>query len=423
MAFSERYVDPALAADSGTGTRATITCTAATFTIGTLNLNETAAFASYTFVSGDEIYVTGGTAVNAGYYTIASKTDDDNIVLTADITSDASSPTDVTAATAPYGDLEYGIEQETFDTTNGTRVNIKAGTDEVVAAELSAAMADTGTSVAWAPAETAPCIFQGYTTAAGDGGIGGISGGAAASVYSDALFDYVFFIDLHCHNTGANWVLNMDNSCGVIRCEVDNSTTGGIDMDQQGIVVESYVHDITGVGINVSSFGAWVENNYLLDGASKKFTLGIGIGAGSAAEKNIINLSGGGNGIQLNHSGKASHNSIYAAATSANGITVLGDTIAGMITNNLIEGFSDTGGSGIKLDGTNNGVFYYGGNAVYNCETAYIAPAAYAIDSIGDNETLTASPFTDAAGGDFSPVDTGNVKEGALPQTFANGNV
>ena len=27
----------------------------------------------------------------------------------------------------PYGDLEYAIEQTTFDTTNGTRVNIKIG--------------------------------------------------------------------------------------------------------------------------------------------------------------------------------------------------------------------------------------------------------------------------------------------------------
>ncbi len=36
---------------------------------------------------------------------------------------------------SPYGDLEYAIEQETFDLTNGTRVNIKAGTDELTKKE------------------------------------------------------------------------------------------------------------------------------------------------------------------------------------------------------------------------------------------------------------------------------------------------
>ena len=30
----------------------------------------------------------------------------------------------------PFGDLEYAIEQTTFDTTNGTRLNVKAGTDD-----------------------------------------------------------------------------------------------------------------------------------------------------------------------------------------------------------------------------------------------------------------------------------------------------
>lgn len=64
----------------------------------------------------------------------------------------------------PYGDLEYAIEQITFDTSNGNRINIKAGTDEVLAVELGAAI--SGASIS--PSETAPLIFQGYTTTAGE---------------------------------------------------------------------------------------------------------------------------------------------------------------------------------------------------------------------------------------------------------------
>ena len=103
----------------------------------------------------------------------------------------------------PYGDLEYCLEQEDYDLTNGIRVNIKAGTDEVVAAELSVAMASTaapGKSVAWVPTQAAPCVFQGYTTAAGDGGKGGISGGGSVSIYSDTALDFVHFVDLQQHH-------------------------------------------------------------------------------------------------------------------------------------------------------------------------------------------------------------------------------
>lgn len=54
-----------------------------TWTFGTLTLTKTGAFASYTFRSGDQIYITGGTGHTAGWYTIASKTSADAIVLEA----------------------------------------------------------------------------------------------------------------------------------------------------------------------------------------------------------------------------------------------------------------------------------------------------------------------------------------------------
>ncbi len=97
-----------------------------TFTESSKNLNKTAAFASYTWASGDRIYITGGTAVVAGSYEVASKTDDDNIVLVLDITSDASDPTDVTAedATTLYlGDnMQFSVYDDTIYCTNTDKV-------------------------------------------------------------------------------------------------------------------------------------------------------------------------------------------------------------------------------------------------------------------------------------------------------------
>ena len=64
--------------------------------------------------TGDTINITGGTAVVAGSYPIASRTSDNEIVLTGDITSDASSPTNVTA------DATIGVDMDLFINTNIT---------------------------------------------------------------------------------------------------------------------------------------------------------------------------------------------------------------------------------------------------------------------------------------------------------------
>ena len=105
MALEEWFIDPFLNDTAGTGTRMTVTLAGATFTTGTWNLLETNAFTGYTFNAGDRIHISGGTAVTAGYYEVASRTDDSNIVLVGDITTDASSPTDVTSTTRPYEHL------------------------------------------------------------------------------------------------------------------------------------------------------------------------------------------------------------------------------------------------------------------------------------------------------------------------------
>jgi len=330
----------------------------------------------------------------------------------------------------PYGDLEDGIKKTTFDTTNGTRMNIMAGTVETVGAELSVAMADTVTTVAWVPSERAPCIFQGMTLdgTAGDGGIGDLSaGGSNVSIYSDTGFDYVHFIDLHCHSTGSNDVLELDDQCSVIRCEIDNATGLGIIMGLQAVVLSNYVHNIGGLyGIKVSS--GYVGFNYLDSLETNNFsTSAIWHSASNHTdiERNIIVVDGATQGIIINQYGFARHNSIYAAgAATGQGIvvTATNKAIRG-INNNLIEGFSGVGGVGIKLDSSNTAIMVYGGNAVYDCATNYIAPNDYVLYELGgssSNESLSASPFTNASAGDFSPVDTGSVKEGSLPADFGN---
>lgn len=322
----------------------------------------------------------------------------------------------------PAGDLEWYIEQNDWPAAP-TRVNIKAGTDEVLGAELSVAMASVaapGKSVAWVPTITQPLVFQGYTAAADDGGIGGISGGGAVSIIDSVSLDYVHFRHLHLHNTGAAVIIDMDNYGSVTNCEVENTTGNGIEVDDGCVIASNYIHNLGGIAVTLTGASTARFNRVVDNHASNDMNIAIyAFGGGSMAERNLVYMTGNGQGISVRVGGFADRNSVYSStASTGKGIVVDTNLIAGSITNNLVEGFSGAGGTGIDLSASGAGVIYYGGNAVFNCTTAYPTPSGEIVINLGDNETLSASPFTDAANQDFSPVDTGSVKEGHLPASF-----
>ena len=68
----------------------------------------------------------------------------------------------------PYGDLQWLLDQETFDTVNGSMINVdvNVGTAEILAAGLDLVGNFTAGG---APSATAPLLIQGYDSAAGDG--------------------------------------------------------------------------------------------------------------------------------------------------------------------------------------------------------------------------------------------------------------
>lgn len=321
----------------------------------------------------------------------------------------------------PFGDLEYAIKQTTFDTTNGTRVNIKAGTDEIVSVTnaVSVAMADTSVSAAWVPTATAQLIFQGYTSTAGDGGIGGISGAGSYAIFFNHSFTHLR--DLHVHNCGANIPIRLAFSCSVINCEVDNTTGRGILITGSGIVSGCYVHDVGGSAIDVTT--CLVEFNVVTNNGTKTCSNAINTSNDSIISRNIINIDSTSNGISIvAERCCVENNSIFSNGGSGYGIGLI-DTNAQTrsIANNVISGFSGTGGYGIKISGAGLTVWKYGANSIYDCETISDDPTVLPniiYDTISANETLSASPFTDAVNNDFSPVDTGSVKEGGEPQGF-----
>lgn len=76
--------------------RALISLTGATWTEATLTLTQTGAFADYDFLSADTFDLASGTGATVGRYEVASRTDDDSIVLATSIGAAANGQTDIT---------------------------------------------------------------------------------------------------------------------------------------------------------------------------------------------------------------------------------------------------------------------------------------------------------------------------------------
>jgi hypothetical protein len=311
--------------------------------------------------------------------------------------------------------LDTGI---TRDATNGDRINIKSGTDEVLAATVS--LATYGT-----PSVGAPLVFQGYTSAQGDLGVGGIDCNSSTMFASTAI-DNIYLKDLHIHNSGSATLVAIDTGCSAINCEFNNTSGRGLDIDE-GLVVENcYLHDIGEWGIFTNG-DAMIRNNYFKNDGTNDFVRAIMLGSpGSIAIHNIISIDGGSIGIYAS-SGQCSilFNSVLSSSGTGEGIRA--NTHSDSVQGNLVEGFSGAGGDGISF-GSSTHCRGFDWNAVYNNTTAYGTPEW--IHSGGtDNETLGASPFA-KSGSDtfanrfvyFAPVDTGNVI-GGLPNGQDKGAV
>ena len=122
----------------------------------------------------------------------------------------------------PYGDLQYALNTATQDGTSGNRFNIKAGTYEVVASAL------TYTGTYGNPSGSAPLIFQGYTSAAGDGGLGQIDFSAGSHLFC-AVDAYVRFVDLEFKNSTGTFLDLDQTNMMAIRCTFHDTTGTAVD--------------------------------------------------------------------------------------------------------------------------------------------------------------------------------------------------
>jgi len=303
----------------------------------------------------------------------------------------------------PYGDLEYCLEEEDWDAVNGIRVNIKAGTDEILGAALDL-------STYGAPTADALLIFQGYTSAANDGGIGGISGNGSYGMFAVTTTRYISLIDLHMHNSGAAVVVDLNLDIEIINCEIDNTSSDGVDF--AGHLINCYIHNCGGYGVEAAA-SSWIYNNYFENGAND-FNAAIRIASG-VATFNIVSVDGSSDGIvAVGNNTIIQNNTVFSISGTGEGINILSSISEKCIVmSNYVEGFSGVGGDGILVT-SGSSIIFYQSNRFYNNTTHESFSGIVYIDN--DNSAVASSALTNPGGGDFS-VGT-DLKAGAYPTTF-----
>ncbi len=310
---------------------------------------------------------------------------------------------------SPYKTVQFALDNTTRDATNGDRFNVKAGSTDVLSTKL--VLTTYGS-----PTQAAPILLQGYTTNEGDGGIGDIDGGGS-SVFNTSSKNAFHVIDMVMHNCGANQIFRAGADCVISRSEFHKmtSTSVAVQVTTRSQIIDCYIHDFTGAGASVTNGTiayCFIDKSHTTDTNPAITTSLTG-----TVHHNILTLSGATNkasGIAQNGSGVFTHNnSIWSNAGDGVGIKVAGNINGGTVYNNLVEGFSGSGGIGIDTITTSRITAFY--NSINDCETEF-SLSHDEVTPYGNNETLSASPFVDATNNDFTPDDTGGVLTGFIEQ-------
>ena len=284
----------------------------------------------------------------------------------------------------PYGDLQYALNTVSRDATNGNRFNVKAGTAEVLTAAIS--LTTYGT-----PTAAAPCWFEGYTSAAEDGGRGEITGNGSYGIFASNGVGFTRWKNLKLGNCGANFILYPGTNTLVDSCELHTNNNHGLPMlGASSMLIDSWVHGTRGsYAVNCP----FVIGCFIEDGTTTAPAIDTGV---TYAIGNLI--SGFKFGINVNQGLGVFGNTIVGTnAASGHGISL---SFYSQASNNLITGYSGSGARGITTAGLHGQVI--ANNAFWNCATNI---GGGGTNLIRGSVSLGSDPFVDAAGGDYSTTE------------------
>ena len=223
-------------------------------------------------------------------------------------------------------------------------------------------------------------------------------------MFAASNLNAVYGYDLYLHSTSNIWYIDLRNGgqhC-FVHCKFENLSGG-----------------VTGSGIYVSLNSGSITNCQFLN-------LKLGVTANIAKYNYFYNCTTGllncrdssnnivhncSTGVSAGDGSRIDSNSIYhSGASTGTGISASSGNSGSSITNNIIEGYSGSGGKGIS--GVAD-IAILGYNAFYNNATN--ESLADVLIDLGGDQTLSASPFVNPGAGDFSLKATGGALETAWP--------
>lgn len=268
----------------------------------------------------------------------------------------------------PYLTLQYAMNNTTIDATNGTRFNIKAGANTDTTGNVSYVLATNG-------GVFAPIVFQGYTTVAGDGGIAKLSTGTAVNFAPWKL--YYHYRDL-------------DFTCSTFYGSYYGVTAGNIIRGNYHGYSENHVFGNAICGtLDLSGNYHWVHNNFIKRTGSGDV---VNVSGWYVTFANNIVVGGTNRSIYIYGVTKVviANNSVYCSGGP--GITNQGGSNMIEFFNNVVQGATTAFDYGSGTTSWNNVSFGH----------ATLKTGKNLYQGVLDDAALLASPFVNAAGGDYT---------------------
>ena len=328
-----------------------------------------------------------------------------------------------TSHATAYQTIQFAIDD--IATTHGKlsgsnldRINLCDESAFVLTSALDSTTYGNGFITSW-------LVFQGYTTTAGDGGFFDIdlNGGAYSLVSGSHDYWNFQYGKLH-NNSGSNFLWDLDGvGQRAFMMEFYDSAHSAMGSGSSGTAAEyCWFHDIERYGTESIKM---VNNCLFTNGATRKFTNALY--GPTQASNNFVYVDGASNGIGHRQYNTLTNNSILSNGGTGTGINC--ELYFHTVHNNLVEGFSGSGGHGIQNNGATTYEQWWRNNAVFDCDTEYHIQDIHIILPLSeaDNEILTSSPFkrtgslpTDFTNSEFwndvytyfAPNDVGNVFRG-----------
>jgi len=313
----------------------------------------------------------------------------------------------------PYLTIQFCIDDITTshggrNAANGDQINVIEGVnDDILAATLDLA---TVGAVYGNPAADAPLIFRGCDVY-GNYGIGGIDGGAGGfSIYDGnaGATDYVHFINMHVHNTGANEILYLGNNSSAINCEINTNTASwacvaGWDCS----ILDCHIYDAPAQDVLSVNNYTVVEGNMIeVDGAGRAAIFAAGTMHQIRRNLFVVNHLTA-IGVKVSNTRQQVIGNSILCTVAGTGTGIFYDAVGHFgthVRDNLIEGFSGAGGAGIDFGTSTQHIQMFANNSFFNNENDIRVATDCDKNYDEDNDLImAASPF---------------LKEGAL--TFAN---